>query len=285
MTPAAFVVVEQLPLDGRGKIDRKTLSRSETWRGELDVGYAAPRHPEAEMLAGIWSEVLKVERVGLDDNYFSLGGDSIRSIQIVARAAERSLHFGVELLFEQPTIRELVSTLRGTGTKDEIGGGTEPFDLVSPEDRAKMPAGVEDAYPLSMLQGGMIFHRMAHPGSALYHDIFSLHLQARLDYDALHAVVRQLIGRHAALRTSFAINEFSQPLQLVHREAATPVELEDLRELAPAEQERIIREWIEAEKAEGFDIESAPLIRFRVHRRSRDSFQLSGRRDLSTPVP
>src|SRR5258706_533536 len=132
---------------------------------------------------------------------------------------------------------------------------------------------VEDAYPLTMLQTGMLFHSEYNPKSAIYHDIFSLHLQAPLELEQLQTAIQQLVVRHAVLRTSFDLTNFSRPMQLVHRTVTPPFQAEDLRHLSSAEQEDMLSAWIEAEKRRGFDWALAPLVRFHIHRRTEETFQ------------
>ena len=132
---------------------------------------------------------------------------------------------------------------------------------------------VEDAYPLTMLQTGMLFHSEYSPASAIYRDIFSLHLRAPLELEQLRIALQQLLARHAVLRTSFDLTNFSRPMQLVHRTVIPPFQAEDLRHLSSVEQEDMLAAWIEAEKKRGFDWALAPLVRFHIYRRTEETFQ------------
>ena len=134
---------------------------------------------------------------------------------------------------------------------------------------------VEDAYPLTRLQAGMLFHSEYQPDSAIYHDIFSYQLRAPFDAQALRDALQQLVDSHPILRTSFELASFSQPLQLVHRAVAAPLQIDDLRPLAESEQAAALAAWIEAEKRRPFDWAAPPLLRFHAHRRAADSFQFS----------
>src|SRR5438270_5870357 len=109
------------------------------------------------MLAAVMSKVLKVDTIGIDDNYFALGGDSIRSIQLAGEAQLRGVSLSVGDIHQFPTIRALAGHLVRKDREFVEMPATTPFDLVSAEDRVLMPPDVEDAYPLNLLQEGMIY--------------------------------------------------------------------------------------------------------------------------------
>ena len=134
---------------------------------------------------------------------------------------------------------------------------------------------VEDAYPMTMLQVGMVFHREYSPESAIYHDIFSIHLKASFDLQVLQTVLKQLLRRHPALRTAFDLTNYSEPLQLVYQTCDMRFQVEDMRDQPLEQQEDVILNWIEAEKMRGFDSTRCPLIRFQVHRRTEETFQFT----------
>src|SRR5262249_20042494 len=132
-----------------------------------------------------------------------------------------------------------------------------------------------DAYPLTVLQGASFFKTAYSLDSAVYHDVFSLHLKCAFEVGAFETAVRLIAARHAVLRTSFDLTSFSEPLQLVHRSVTIPSQIDDVRHLSEAEQEAAIDRWFAAEKDERFDWSVAPLLRLQAHRRSDESFQLS----------
>jgi amino acid adenylation domain-containing protein len=137
------------------------------------------------------------------------------------------------------------------------------------------PVAIEDAYPVSRLQAGMLFHSAYSPETAIYHDIFSFHLRADMDVEKFRSSIREIGNRHPVLRTSFDLAEFSEPLQLVHAEIEVPLEVEDLRGLTAAQQQSAIREWAQREHRQSFDFKQAPLFRVQLHRRAADTFQFS----------
>ena len=110
MIPGAFVTLAQWPLTVNGKLDRSGLPEPDGSRPVLEKEYVAPRTAVEEVLAGIWSEVLGIEEISIHDTFFQLGGDSIRSIQVLAKARAAGINLSVQQLFQHPTIYELAQT-------------------------------------------------------------------------------------------------------------------------------------------------------------------------------
>jgi amino acid adenylation domain-containing protein len=275
MVPSVFVLLDELPLTPNGKVDHRALPALDQSRPDLEEAYIAPRTPAEELLADIWSETLGIERVGVHDNFFNLGGDSIRSVRIVALAKERGLSFSLQQLFHHQTIAELTQELSATDGHPDPAPQSQPFSLTSDEDRRRLPDGVEDAYPLTMLQAGMLFDGEYGREAALYHNTTSLHIRASFDLQALKMSIEQLLTRHPVLRTSFDLSTYSEPLQLVHQSVQLPLEVEDVRHLAQDEQAQIIAKWEDDEKQRRIDWSQAPLLRFQIHLRSEETFQFS----------
>src|SRR6185369_2644562 len=275
MAPSLFMPLERLPLGSAGKLDRRALPEPDAARPELAEAYAPPEGDGELALAAVWSEVLQVERIGRNDNFFALGGDSILSLQILSKAREQGLELSLQQIFQHPTLRQLAAQVGRGGEAAQPLLHLEPFELLSTGDRGRLPASLEDAYPLAMLQTGMLFHGELGTEASTYHNTVSVHLSARFDLACLYLALQRLASRHPLLRTSFAFSCFSEPLQLVHREVCIPLETHDLRALSAAEQEAELDRWFERETHRLFDWSEAPLIRFHVHRRADDRFQLS----------
>ncbi|HZF08985.1 MAG TPA: amino acid adenylation domain-containing protein, partial [Thermoanaerobaculia bacterium] len=273
MVPAAFVLLDALPLTANGKVDRKALLALATSRREEAIAYTPPRNEVEGRLVEIFEQVLGVDRVGIDDRFFSIGGDSILSLRIRTLAEERGLRFSLQQLLEHQTARELARRIDPALERQEESAA--PFGLLAPRDRAALPAGLEDAYPLSALQTGMLYHSTYTNDSTLYHNVSSLRLAAPFDRAALHSAVAELLARHPILRTSFDISHYGEPIQLVHRVVETPLVIEDLRALPEEEQERRLTAAFAAELGDKFDGTSAPLLRFYVHLLGEDLLQLT----------
>ncbi|MGW1870795.1 amino acid adenylation domain-containing protein [Streptomyces mauvecolor] len=122
MVPSAFVIMDRLPLMPNGKLDRNALPEPEFTGGT----YRAPRTPEEKVLAAVYADVLGLDRVGIDDDFFAVGGDSIRSIQVVTRARAQGVEVSPRQIFEQRTVAELAQVAESTGTAvvlEELEGG------------------------------------------------------------------------------------------------------------------------------------------------------------------
>ena len=261
MVPASFTRLDELPLTVSGKTDRKRLPLPTGGdRPRLEQEYVEPEGAAEIRLAEIFAEVLHVDRVGALDNYFALGGDSIRSIQVLAQARARQLHFTLPELFAQPTVRQLAA-LSLTHTAEGPIQPVKPLELVDQEDRQRLDQDVQDAYPLIELQAGMLFHAAYSPETAVYHDVFGCRIGAALDQPALRAALDTLTRRHDALRTRFALSGFSRPLQLVQDQAHIPLFVHDLTELEDKERQQALQEFTEQEKLHRFDWNQPPLLR------------------------
>jgi len=275
MAPSAFVPMERFPLTSNGKIDRGALPAPGQSRSDLHDSYVAPRNHNERKLAAIWAQVLGVDQVGIDDNFFVIGGDSIRGIKVLSLAQESGVTFGIQQIFQYQTIRKLAQQIQlfdGNGATTKHG---QPFCLISDDTRLCLPGDLDDAYPLAALQTGMLFHSETNPDFAIYHDVVGHHLKAPFDLPAMQDAIDQLISRHPILRTSFDLYNYDEPLQLAHKSVNLPLRVDDLRRLPFEEQEAELVRWVEAEKNNKFDWVQPPLLRFQIHRRSEETFQLT----------
>jgi amino acid adenylation domain-containing protein len=271
MIPAAFVMLAALPLTASGKIDRRALPAPSGARPDLGIPYVAPRTEAERRLAEVWSEVLEVDRVGVLDGFFALGGDSIRSLRAVTLAAQRGVRVSLQDLFRRPTIAALLAPAAATATAAEAAAAetadegetvpVPPFALLDPGAERRLPAGVEDAYPLTRMQAGMLFHSEYGEEAGLYHNVRSLEIEGPLALAALAAAAAELLSRHAVLRTSFDLARRGEPLQLVWRSVPVPLRVVDLAALPAGRRGEAEARWLAAERAARFDPARAPLLR------------------------
>jgi amino acid adenylation domain-containing protein len=150
MVPSAFVAVKELPRTPSGKIDRKALPAPDVKRPELDVSYAAPTTPVQKTLANVWADLLGIDRVGIDDNFFDLGGNSLLSIQAVAQLEGHGLKLPIVKLYQHPTIKACAAFLEGTGTSQspaEMAKARVGARHVTPEKRDVAIIGMSGRFP------------------------------------------------------------------------------------------------------------------------------------------
>ncbi|HEX3094676.1 MAG TPA: amino acid adenylation domain-containing protein, partial [Candidatus Angelobacter sp.] len=273
MLPSALIPVKSLPLTEHGKVDRQSLPQP-AWGASATVnGHTPPRTSMEEALAEAWREALDLSSIGIDDNFFDVGGDSIRSIKARAKALERGVTFTLQQLFQNPTVRKLSDAISHAQVKLESSSLYTPFSMISLEDREKMPAGIEDAYAISQLQSGMVFHSEYSADYSIY--VSSLHLRLPFQAEKMQSALDQMAARHEMLRTSFDGSTFSRLLQLVHRNARLELRVKDLRHLPEDEQQSRIDHWLKEETRQKFQWSEAPLLRFKVHLRKNDEIQFT----------
>ena len=254
MVPAAFVLLKNLPLTPNGKLDRRALPAPERVAGET---WVAPRGPVEEILAGIWAELLNVERAGAHDDFFALGGHSLLATRVVSRV-RRSL--GVELplrtVFESPTVAGLASRV-----EEALRGGQTGRP---PVERLPRPLPEGDSL-LSFAQERLWFLDRLQPGSAAYNMPAALRLTGPLDLPALAASLAEIVRRHEVLRTIFT-EVSGSPVPEVALPGPLPLPLVDLGGLPTADVDLEVARLVREEVGLPFDLERGPLLRLRVLR-------------------
>ncbi|HEU4559345.1 MAG TPA: amino acid adenylation domain-containing protein, partial [Longimicrobium sp.] len=247
MVPSAVVVLDSVPLTPSGKVARRALPAPEYATAE--TRHVAPRTPAEEVLAGIWAEVLRLERVGVEDSFFDLGGHSLLATRVVSRIREL---FAVELplraLFEGPTVVELA------GRVEEMRRAELPvLPPVVPVERT-------GALPLSFAQERLWFIDRLEPGSTAYSLPGAWRLEGALDEAALERSLGEIVRRHEALRTVFAEVD-GMPVQVMAPFGGFVVPVEDLSGLSDAEREAAVRRRAGEEAGRPFDLAAGPLFR------------------------
>ncbi|WP_164021359.1 non-ribosomal peptide synthetase, partial [Pyxidicoccus trucidator] len=249
MVPSAIVVLDTMPLAPGGKVDRKALPAPSEARRDEAVEHVAPRTPTEDLLAGVWAQLLGVERVGVHDNFFELGGHSLLATQLASRVRAA---FQVELplrdLFSMPTVAALAARLE---TERQKGSGISLPDLV-PVPRTG------EALPVSFGQQRLWFLDQLQPGTAHYNMPVPLRLDGKLDVQALERAFTELLRRHESLRTTFR-DEGGTPVQHLQPPGPFPLNVVDLsgNEDREAEAYRLAAE----ESVRPFELTRGPLLR------------------------
>ncbi|MFI9275592.1 amino acid adenylation domain-containing protein [Kitasatospora sp. NPDC052896] len=268
LVPVHWTLLDALPLTPSGKVDRRALPEPGTSRAELGGEYLAPRDALEQTLAEAFAEALGLDKVGVRDSFFQLGGDSMRAIRAVGALREQGIELAVHDLFTRQRVAELAALVRtAPGARSAEGTPVAPFAQLTEEDRRRLPAGLVDAYPMAQTQAGMVYELLAAADKAVYHNVSCYRVRDELPFElaTLRAAARLLTRRHEILRTSFDLSGFTETLQLVHAEAELPVGLDDLRALPEADREAVLDGFLLAERRRRFDLARPPLLRYHVH--------------------
>jgi amino acid adenylation domain-containing protein/non-ribosomal peptide synthase protein (TIGR01720 family) len=238
MVPAVFVILDALPLTAHGKVDRSALPAPETARAAGGGLYVAPRTPTEETLTAIWRDVLKVEQIGIHDDFFRSGGDSILSILVVARAAKAGLRFTTRDLFQHPTIAELASRTAASAAAER--------------------GAVDGTAPLTPIQHWFFQRDLPEPHH--FNQAVLLDVLPELQIDLLRRAVEQLVAHHDALRLRFTPEATGWRQTHAAAEGTALVSEIDLIGLSAADQQATLEERA-GEAQSGLNLSHGPLLR------------------------
>ncbi len=242
MVPGAIVEVNELPLTPNGKLDRKALPEPEMTSTSV---WRAPRSPEEEILCSLFAEVLGLERVGIDDNFFDLGGHSLLATRLVSRVrAALGAELAIRTLFESPSVAQLSSRLRESGT-----GRPSLVQQQRPE-----------RLPLSYAQQRLWFLDRLAGNSTEYNMPVALRLRGELHRQALEQTINTIISRHETLRTHFDEIE-GAPIQIIEPELWIEIPVDDLSQLDEQEQQTRVTARLREQVSCPFDLTRGPLLR------------------------
>ncbi|AOX00333.1 hypothetical protein BJP34_13495 [Moorena producens PAL-8-15-08-1] len=250
MVPQQFIVLEHIPLTPNGKVDRQALPRPETVDLPRNTSFVAPTTPTQELLATIWTDVLKIEHIGLEDNFFELGGHSLLGTQVISRIRHS---FGVELplkvMFEQPTLVGLALAVE-VAQKDNL----VPLPAIEPIPRT-------EPLPLSFAQQRLWFLHQLEGASSSYNMFSAWKLEGNLDQVALERSLQAIVQRHENLRTIFKVDSHGVPYQYITDTVTVTL---PVIEVNSGEQKAEVKDLIQAEAQESFDLAKDRLIRFKL---------------------
>ncbi|HEX4606131.1 MAG TPA: amino acid adenylation domain-containing protein [Candidatus Angelobacter sp.] len=246
MVPSAFVALEALPLTPNGKLDRRALPVPQR-QGKV---FRAPRTPEEEILCGIFASVLSLERVGVDDNFFNIGGHSLTATRLVSQIRSTlQADVPLKLLFEAPTVAQLAPHLLNA-------------------EKARLPLVRQprpERLPLSNSQQRLWFIDQLEGSSSQYNLPEALRLRGELNMIALRQSINAIVERHETLRTHFSYVE-GAPIQIIQPEIRVELPVEDLSGMSESEQQSIVLAAINQEFQQPFDLSRAPLWRMKLLR-------------------
>lgn len=246
MIPSFFVPLEAMPLAPNGKLDRHALPTPEG--SEIRREYVAPRTPTEEALVEIWQDILRFDRIGVNDNFFEMGGDSLKSIRVISRIKQQnSIEIPYRYFFENPIISELSNYIDN--------------NIIDKSILPLLPVPRDQSIPLSFNQLPLLLE-----GIYVTNLIHVVHFEGYLNYSAFEEVLNEIIHRHEALRSAVILSENSQdlPIQTVEQELSININCIDLTPFSEADQQIKIKNFIDSDAKKPFDLSIAPLCRFHL---------------------
>jgi amino acid adenylation domain-containing protein len=259
MVPTFIESLHALPRLPNSKVDRGALPAP---RIDAQRAYTSPRTPVEDAVCRIWAEVLGVERVGVEDDFFDLGGHSLRATQVVSRLRQA---FGVQLapfiVFELRTPAELARAVERGGAEADGIPALEPADRTQP-------------IPLSASQKAIWFFQELSPGMRSYNFQAAIRFRGRLDVPALEAALTEIVRRHEIFRTVFRAID-GEPRQLVQEPWAVSLAVTDLRSVPDDARERELERILRDEFLKPFHLGELPLIRWTLYRTTDDEHVLA----------
>ena len=257
MVPSAFMFLESFPLTPNDKVDRRGLPAPDHSRSEPQASYTAPRTPAEERLASIWSEVLKIDKVGIHDNFFHLGGHSLLATQVISRINDSfAVNIQLRRLFETPTIAGLAAAI-------DASLGTEKDAAKNSTDRGASAAPRRPAVlcPTAVMVLGPVGIRTAQPIMCRQHS----DLAGELDGRALAQSLNEIVRRHEVLRTVFATVN-GDPVQKLLPPSPLALPCTDISDGPDKEREQALAGLLREEAGKPFDLSRGPLLRSKLLR-------------------
>ncbi|PYX84613.1 MAG: non-ribosomal peptide synthetase, partial [Acidobacteria bacterium] len=263
MVPSAFVMLDVLPLTPNGKVDKRALPAPDQSRPDLEEDYVAPRNPVEEVLANIWAEVLRLERVGAHDDFFDLGGHSLLATQVVSRVRESlQVELPLRALFESPTLSSLAEVI--------ARGRLERDGLLSPP---ILPVPRRGELPLSFAQQRLWFLDQLQPDNPFYNISRGLRLRGALDVNALEQALNEIVRRHEVLRTTFATVD-DHPVQVIAPSLRVDLPVTDLSSLSESQREAEVWRLVRQDTQQPINLAHGPIMRVALLRLSADDHVL-----------
>jgi len=245
MVPSLFVALEALPLNPNGKVDRRALPELDLTQPDSSTPYVAPRTPLEQTLADIWALVLGVEMVGVNHDFFTLGGHSLMAAQVIARIQETfQIDLPLRRLFEHPTIAGLAKAIE-----------------TAPRERQVIPQRPDpQSAALSFAQQRLWYLDQLEPGSYAYHICKAIRLRGALDGEGLRQALDAIVERHEPLRTCFVAPD-GVPRQAILPHQPFVMPLVDLSGRSPADQEAALQQILTQEEQRPFDLTTDVMLR------------------------
>jgi len=263
MVPRVYIGLAALPLSSNGKVDRKALPQPDFRHNDASA-HVAPQTPTEQLLASLWSQLLKLERVGRHDGFFELGGNSLVAMQLASRLRiDHGIEIGLRQIFEHPTLAELSDVIAAAETPKSPGALIDVRALRR-EWLNQHPVAADHAlFPLSMAQRHLFAHQQVDATATAYSIPAALRINAAIDPATLRAALQRIVDRHEALRTRFVYHQ-GEVWQRIDHHQTVAFSVTDLTALTADDGQGEAQRLIQADALCPFDLFEGPLLRARL---------------------
>jgi len=278
MVPAHFVKLEEFPLTANKKVDLKALKKLDVSRLSTSSDFVEPTNELQEKLVDLWKDELRADQIGIKDNFFSLGGDSLKAIRLISKINKHTdLTLKIADLFTYPTIEE-ISGLQADSTTESLEdqrlhglNHIKQFKerLLSDKNQCeRLPEDWEDIYPMTPIENGMIYSSILNEEHPVYYDQFTYKLSIK-DFDKFKNACELLVQRHDILRTSYYLGTFNEPTKVVNKSIEIPMTMQDISSMSAAEQHIVLKNFLKEDLSKRLSFEGEILWHMKI-------FKLSG---------
>lgn len=269
MVPNTIMQIEEFPLNKSGKLDRKALLNQFVLPEKT---YIAPTTITEHKIVEIWKELLGLEEVSIDDDFFLIGGDSILLIRMLTQL-KKQLQKTIELqkIYEYSVLKDLARFIEIADEKNQYEEAkhvkNEEINALKAEVLSSIqnPEAIEDVYPMRDIQEGMIYEYFRSNNESVYHDQF-VYVIPNVNFKIFKKAFGLMIAKHETLRTAFNMRDFKKNYQIVYKEIDPVIKYEDITDLPTSEQESYIKAFLRSELRDKFIPNNTPLWRAKIFR-------------------
>jgi amino acid adenylation domain-containing protein len=266
MLPSYFIKIDEIPLTKNGKLNKKLLPKPVYKNTSKHI---EPRNELEKTIAEIWQNELNIEKSSINESYFNLGGDSIKAIKLISIINKvLSIKLSIADIYINDTIQKLANYISNNNdiSVQQIEYSTIKSNLVSLKHRVlaqiELNSDIEDLYPMSDIEKGMVFHTLKDPEARLYHDQM-VHKWSIPNFDRLlfERALSLMVDKHSILRTSFNLDKYEEPVQIINKSIHNNYNHFDISQLDETNQYEFVRTKISEDLGNIIDINKAPLWR------------------------
>ncbi|KQO32132.1 hypothetical protein ASF10_21385 [Flavobacterium sp. Leaf82] len=284
MVPAFFVELEHIPLNSNGKVDYNALP-DVIEKDLIRTEFLLPRNDTEQKLADIWQEVLVIDKISITDNFFIIGGDSIRVLKVVNRINKHwNIMISVSDVYNNYTIEKLSALLNIARSDDYNFAGDERRNMVLDKftklkdeillsDKLFEKENIEDIYPMSPIETGMVYTSLRYP------DLTGVHHQSlyRREFDNFKIEVFKkalslLITKHNVLRTEYNVKDFGSEVRIIRKQIPATISYEDISSFDKKQQTVYLEKYLSIELEIPFDLYAAPLWRMAIFKENENCY-------------